>query len=465
MLLSQRRQRIAAVVGLFAGTAALVLSSTCTESHSSDGADAGSDGGLDARPVTRGDAETPSPWHDAGPRDAGYDAAPPVYRDAGLAEIEWERYPIVSDDCVIERAVDPSQVFFSRWEPCPGAESLCQQLVVDWTFERWQMPDARTGNAHTGEYGYWPMLLEYPGWGDADLTVLATTRGAPIAALRHSGVYISPGVNEVIYAYAVLCTDSVPKHLVVYFGSPDGAFGVDVPAAVIDADAARVTNFQEPAATQEQVVGVVQPEGFLFAVRRTGETRRIDGFRSTSVVQTPRLVSEHLLWNEFGARWSVIHEAPDGTVEPFIELPDADVRVFESDGARMLWVQSYPPGGGSSYVRHEIWTAPYVRDARSLSGATRVLTVDDHRFPLGGGRLRGDRYAFVRRPEGAPPSLELLNVSTGELRRFLLPPHREEMNPWVMYLSDTEAMVKTGARRTRVIPMRVDLTRIPVVSP
>lgn len=457
-------------MGALAVAATVLLVATCDGGpDGADPADAGLDASVDAGtpPVEHRDAE--SPWHDAGPGDAGLDAGPPpVYRDAGLAEVRWERYPGLPDECIIERAVDPSEVYISQWEPCPGAEDHCERLVVDWAFQIWRPYSARSGNSHTGEYGYWRMRLEYPGTGSLpppDVMVLPTTRGSPLIAYKYERCAMGTAMSEDTIAHMIFDFRAAEPRGFIYFGSPEQASALDMPSAVINVEETGVTGLQEPVVTPDQLVGVVQPGNFLYAIRRTGETRRIDAHRPTSGIQTPRLVGDHLLWKEYGARWSVVHEAEDGTIEPFIEPHDADVREFKSDGARMVWVQSYPPGGGARYVRHEIWTAPYVRSPADLDGARRVLTIEDQRHPLAGGRLRGDRYVFTRRTVDGSFTLELVDLATGERRRFSLPPYREEMDPWVVYMSDSEAMVHTGAAGTRGIPMRIALERMPIIDP
>ncbi len=468
MLLTRRPERVAAgALGALAAVGLALLGATCDGGAGGGGEapDAGTDGGADAGavPVPRRDAG--SVWRDAGPRDAGRDGGPdPVYRDAGLAEVVWERYPGLPEECVIERAEDPSQVYVSDWEPCPGAEDHCRQLAVDWAFRSWRLPDARSGNSHTGEYGYWRMRLQYPEVGSApDVMVLATTRGAPLLAFTYHRCAMSTAMSEDTIVHQIADVYS-SRRLFIYFGAPEEASRLDTPAAVIDMDATGVTGLQEPAVTPDQVVGVVQPGNFLFAVRRTGETRRVDALRPGSGIQTPQLVGEHLLWKEYGARWSVVHEAEDGTIEPYLEVPDADVRELKSDGTRMVWVQSYPPGGGSSYTRQEIWTAPYVRDPDDRTGARRLLVIDDQRHPLAGGRLRGTRYAFVHRSIEGWYALEYVDLVTAERRQLRLP-RPMAMVQWVISASDHEAMVEAGTAGSRPLAMRVDLDRMPLVEP
>ena len=475
MLLTRARRHRAAVtlVAAMAGALAFVLLVTCNgDGGVAPTLDAGADaGGDDAG--TRPDAERPSIPRDAGPRDAGLDGgrrdAGLCCRDAGLAEIRWERFPALPDYCTIDRALDPSELYRSRWEPCPGAQDFCQQLVSDWTFTRWWFRTAY-GNQHTGEYGYWSLQPDYPGDGEPNVEVLATTAGPSLFAFRWSNhdCVMKPVSNDGDFALVASAgtrgSETRPRRMYFFMGSVDDASALDVPVAVIDVDETRVNVFQWPQLTHDLLVGGVQPGNFSFVVRRTGETRRIDRLRPASAMQELRLVGEHILWFEYGARWSLIHEAPDGSVEPYLELPDADIREWRSDGTTMVWVQSYPPGGGASYDRHEIWTAPYVRRPADLTGARLVRTVTDHRFPIIG-QLHGNIFAFVWRPPDAPFSLDTVELATGERRRFVLPPYLEEINPHVLYLTDAEVMIIAGGSGIRPHGMRITLDRLPIVSP
>lgn len=466
MLLNRGRWR--AVFGVAVAAVAMAVLVTCADDEIVD-PDAGpSDGGTDSGSRVGRDASWAT--YDAGLPDAGHDGGcglsrPAEYRDAGLASVEWERYPGLPESCELYRAVDPADVFVPRWEPCPGAEDHCQRLAVDWAFPIWRNPDARSGNQHTGSFGYWFTNIEYPDVRTPKSHVLATTAGPPLLATRSLNTCgFGIAYAEDVVSLQVNTLSGPQPRMFVYFGrTVEDLRSLDTPVAAIDTEATGVDFLTAPAVTAERVVGFVRGS-FLFEIRRTGETRRIDGLRPTSAVQAPRLVDDHLLWMEYGAFWSVIHEAEDGTIEPYIERPEADIRDIDFDEGRMVWTQGYPPGGGHDYSRHEIWTAPYVREPGDLAGAQRILSVDDHRFPMAGGRLHGDRYAFVRRPEGRQPSVDVLHLDTGELRRFTLPTCYEEITPWVIYLSDTEVMVEVGGSRLRETPIRLEIANMPVVT-
>lgn len=406
--MSLRRAIIVAILSACAGPP--VPDAGIGDAGHDGGADAGYDAGRDAAVADAGaDASA-----DAGPRDGGPD-------DPG-----WVRLPGLPDECPIERALYPERIWAVSWVPCtdPAGEEIPGCTTT---------PTRSSGftGAWNDDGEIWLQMIGGDALGEGRIVGIGHVDGRIVAAWREPRVTPDDGILCRVTARAVGggraafvaqfsdLVDETRSRAWLYVATPD-SIGIDTspvhefPASFVPRDRMIV----ELWISAELIALQASPDGSLYSYR-DGEWATLTG-RGTveGLPQNVELVGDHLLWEAWRGLDDVrlVHARRGEAASVWRDIGPSDTKGFGSDGVDIGWFDAHDRQPDGTYLRTELWTAPYRRDLENVE--PRLARVVDERCnapAIGGG------WAACRRINDGPQRVEVFSLRDGSRRTFVPP--------------------------------------------
>lgn len=316
-----------------------------------------------------------------GSRDAP-DAEAEVPDDAAVDEAGWvaiEGYPA---GCELAYATNPAALFMPAWAPCVGV-AACEWLQPETAYPV-RAYGSRDARHFEGGLGYFATYLSLDGAsGSREITVIARSEGAPVAALRLARSRLSdggfctsvgglsgPGLVRDLNHFDSEAVDI--RHQLFHGPFADWDARLPEPIAITPAMVPAGNIAQQFKASDTTVAFDVQPRGHIVIIE--GDRWVIRGGRTGAVTGAPTEMAMHghdvfwMSWYEGPAGDEVwlVHASIDREEHVLVRVPGTKLWGIATDGNHLCWVVETERRMGRPY-RGDLYCSPYATESAELA--------------------------------------------------------------------------------------------------